>query len=211
MLTFTIVPQETTPEDHTRPDAGSIALSEAPNVVYPEHMTEQAHTNPAGGGGDLPREPKPGVSDEVLEFAARLFDMAREGDTVQLAGYIDAGVSPELTNERGDAFLMLAAYNGNLETVQMLLDRGVDVNKLNDRGQTPLAGRCSRVTEKSSRRCSRRVRARIRDSPPPSRRRRCSRRKRSSSSSAADSRNRRSPERQSAAAVAPRSKRGAVR
>ena len=140
MLTFPIVPQETSPEYHTRPDAGRIALSGARIVVYPEHMTEQADMNPAGGGGDLPREPKPGVSDEVLEFAARLFDMAREGDTAQLAGYIDAGVSPELTNERGDAFLMLAAYNGNLETVQMLVDRGVDVNKLNDRGQTPLAG-----------------------------------------------------------------------
>ena len=140
MLTLTIVPQETPAEDHTRPDSVRIGPSEAPNVVYPEYMTEQADKNPAGGGGDLPREPKPGVSDEVLEFAARLFDMAREGDAEQLAGYIDAGVSPELTNERGDAFLMLAAYNGSLDTVQMLLDRGADVNKLNDRGQTPLAG-----------------------------------------------------------------------
>lgn len=86
------------------------------------------------------RKPREGATDEVLEFAARMFDMARVGDAEELARYLDAGVSAELTNERGDDLLMLASYNGNLPVVQMLLARGVDVNKMNDRGQTPLAG-----------------------------------------------------------------------
>ena len=35
---------------------------------------------------------------------------------------------------------MLASYNGNLETAQMLLEHGVHVDRRNDRGQTPLGG-----------------------------------------------------------------------
>ena len=35
---------------------------------------------------------------------------------------------------------MLAAYNGSAETVAALADLGADVNLLNDRGQSPLAG-----------------------------------------------------------------------
>ena len=49
-------------------------------------------------------------------------------------------MSPDLTNERGDALLMLAAYNGHPDTVRALLARGADVDRANDRGQTPLAG-----------------------------------------------------------------------
>ena len=35
---------------------------------------------------------------------------------------------------------MLAAYKGNTELVQALIAAGADVNLLNDRGQSPLAG-----------------------------------------------------------------------
>jgi ankyrin repeat protein len=35
---------------------------------------------------------------------------------------------------------MLAAYHGHPDTVRALTDRGADVNRVNDRGQTPLAG-----------------------------------------------------------------------
>lgn len=35
---------------------------------------------------------------------------------------------------------MLAAYHGNAETVQMLIEKGADVNAINDRGQSPIAG-----------------------------------------------------------------------
>ena len=35
---------------------------------------------------------------------------------------------------------MLAAYNGHADLTQGLITRGADVNKPNDRGQSPLAG-----------------------------------------------------------------------
>jgi hypothetical protein len=36
--------------------------------------------------------------------------------------------------------LMLASYNGNAEATRMLLEHGADVDRRNDRGQTPLGG-----------------------------------------------------------------------
>ena len=86
------------------------------------------------------RTPREGVDPEVLEFAQKLFQLARDGETTQLMAYIDAGVTPDLTNERGDAFLMLAAYNGHVDTVRGLIERGAEVDRPNDRGQTPMAG-----------------------------------------------------------------------
>lgn len=35
---------------------------------------------------------------------------------------------------------MLAAYHGNAETVRLLIEKGADVNAINDRGQSPIAG-----------------------------------------------------------------------
>ena len=35
---------------------------------------------------------------------------------------------------------MLAAYHGHAELVKLLIQHGADPNRLNDRGQSPLAG-----------------------------------------------------------------------
>jgi ankyrin repeat protein len=35
---------------------------------------------------------------------------------------------------------MLASYHGHAPLVKLLLDHGADPNKVNDRGQSPLAG-----------------------------------------------------------------------
>ena len=75
---------------------------------------------------------------EVLDFAAQLFDHAREGRTDELAAYVDAGLSPDLTNSRGDTLLLLAAYHSHEVTVRALLERGADHARVNDRGQTAL-------------------------------------------------------------------------
>lgn len=75
----------------------------------------------------------------VIELAGRVFDLAREGRTEDLAGYLDAGVPVELTNTAGDTLLILAAYQGRADTVAMLLARGADHARANDRGQTALA------------------------------------------------------------------------
>ncbi|ROQ62966.1 hypothetical protein EDD93_5697 [Streptomyces sp. 840.1] len=77
---------------------------------------------------------------EVVELATKVFDLARHGDTDTLAAYVDAGVPVNLTNDRGDSLLMLAAYHGHAPAVTALTGRGADPDRANDRGQTPLAG-----------------------------------------------------------------------
>ncbi|TXS47620.1 ankyrin repeat domain-containing protein [Streptomyces sp. OR43] len=77
---------------------------------------------------------------EVVELAAKVFDLARHGDADALAAYVDAGVPVNLTNDRGDSLLMLAAYHGHAPAVVALAGRGADPDRANDRGQTPLAG-----------------------------------------------------------------------
>ncbi|MEU8895583.1 ankyrin repeat domain-containing protein [Nocardia sp. NPDC048505] len=78
--------------------------------------------------------------DKVIELAGKIFDLARQGDADALAAYLDAGVPANLTNDRGDGLLMLAAYHGHRDAVAVLLLRGADANQLNDSGQTPLSG-----------------------------------------------------------------------
>jgi ankyrin repeat protein len=80
------------------------------------------------------------VPPEALDLATKLFDFARQGTTSDLQAYIEAGISPNLTNGKGDSLLMLAAYHGHAPTVSMLLSKGAEVNGLNDRGQSPVAG-----------------------------------------------------------------------
>jgi ankyrin repeat protein len=75
----------------------------------------------------------------VVELAGRVFDLARGGHTDELVAYVDAGVPVNLTNDKGDTLLILAAYHGHPETVGALLDRGADHTRANDRGQTALA------------------------------------------------------------------------
>ncbi|MEE1817563.1 ankyrin repeat domain-containing protein [Streptomyces sp. NPDC004288] len=77
---------------------------------------------------------------EVIELASKVFDLARTGDAEALAAYVDAGVPANLTNDRGDTLVMLAAYHGHAAAVTALLARGAEADRPNDRGQTPLAG-----------------------------------------------------------------------
>ncbi|MCU7821357.1 ankyrin repeat domain-containing protein [Kitasatospora sp. DSM 101779] len=85
---------------------------------------------------ETPQTPDP----EVVELAGRLFDAARSGDAELLAAYLAAGAPADLSNERGDSLLMLAAYHGHAAAVAALLKHGAAADRANDRGQTPLAG-----------------------------------------------------------------------
>ena len=85
-------------------------------------------------------DPRATLDIEVLDLASRLFDWARSGDVAMLAAYIDAGVPVNLTNTNGDTLVMLAAYYGHESAVAALIARGADVDRHNNRGQTPLAG-----------------------------------------------------------------------
>ncbi|TRX61990.1 ankyrin repeat domain-containing protein [Corynebacterium hiratae] len=77
--------------------------------------------------------------DDIQNFATKLFDFARNGDATLLE-YIKQGVNVDMVNQDGQSFIMLAAYHGHAELVRQLAAAGADVNLLNDRGQSPLAG-----------------------------------------------------------------------
>ena len=80
------------------------------------------------------------LDSEVLDLASRIFDWARSGDAAMLAAYVDAGVPVNLTNTNGDTLVMLASYYGHESAVAALIARGANVDRHNNRGQTPLAG-----------------------------------------------------------------------
>ena len=87
-----------------------------------------------------PGIPAAGADPSLIDFATKIFNLARAGVTAAVAAYVDAGVPVNLTNDKGDTLLMLAAYHGHADTVAALLQRGADPGRSNDRGQTPLAG-----------------------------------------------------------------------
>lgn len=67
-------------------------------------------------------------------------DLAREGQTAELGEFLDHGLAVDAGDADGNTLLMLAAYHGRTETVEMLLGRGADPDLRNARGQTPIAG-----------------------------------------------------------------------
>lgn len=78
-----------------------------------------------------------------------MFNLAREG-SMELLTYLKAGVPPNLTNNRGDTLLMLAAYHGHADLVRAMMTMSEeemriqhdkpDPNQLNGRGQSIVAG-----------------------------------------------------------------------
>ncbi|KAK1251466.1 hypothetical protein MKX07_006945 [Trichoderma sp. CBMAI-0711] len=81
-----------------------------------------------------------GLTPELVAFASQMYDSARKGEIAVFEQALPAGLPPNLTNEKGDTLLMLAAYHGHADLVRLLIQHGADPNRLNDRGQSPLAG-----------------------------------------------------------------------
>jgi len=81
---------------------------------------------------------------EQLEQHARIVSvamhLARDGSTAELAEFLDHGYPVDLPDPAGNTLLMLAAYHGHLDTVRSLVGRGADVDRRNDRDQSPVAG-----------------------------------------------------------------------
>jgi uncharacterized protein len=86
---------------------------------------------------------------ETIAFAHRMFDLARSGATTELTELLDAGLPANLTNDKGDTLLILAAYHNHPETVAALLARGGDPARVNDRGQTALSAAVFRRSPES--------------------------------------------------------------
>jgi len=77
---------------------------------------------------------------DTLDFAHRMFDAARAGNAPLLLQALDAGLPVDLTNGQGNTLLMLASYAGHTSLAHALLTRNADPNRLNDRGQSIVAG-----------------------------------------------------------------------
>jgi hypothetical protein len=90
------------------------------------------------------------LSEEELAFLQSTLDLAREGDTSELAARIEHGVPVNLTSGSGDSLLILAAYHDHPATVRMLLERGADHARVNDRGQTALGAAVFRRSAEST-------------------------------------------------------------
>jgi ankyrin repeat protein len=78
------------------------------------------------------------ADEQVRAVLLEAFECARNADTPRLAELLDLGVPVNLTNDRGDTLLILAAYHRQPEAVNLLLARGADVDRANDNGQTAL-------------------------------------------------------------------------
>ena len=79
------------------------------------------------------------LDEETINYAHRMFDLARSGDTDELVANVTAGLPANLTNDKGDTLLILAAYHNHPGTVTALLEQGADPNRVNDRGQSALS------------------------------------------------------------------------
>ncbi|CAH7671587.1 ankyrin repeat protein [Phakopsora pachyrhizi] len=80
------------------------------------------------------------LPEETIEFANRIFKAAKDGDLILLKSAIGAGLPVNLTDHNGNTLLILASYYGHLETVEYLLSKGVELNRLNDKNQSAVAG-----------------------------------------------------------------------
>jgi ankyrin repeat protein len=89
------------------------------------------------------------LTEEELAFLRGVLDLAREGRTGELADVIGRGVPVNLTGASGDSLLILAAYHDHPGTVRMLLERGADPGRVNDRGQTALGAAVFRRSAES--------------------------------------------------------------
>lgn len=74
------------------------------------------------------------------ELQLLALDQARHGETAALRSMIEAGLPVNLEDPKGNTLLMLAVYNGQHETSEMLLRVGAVVDRRNHRQQTPLGG-----------------------------------------------------------------------
>ena len=65
-------------------------------------MNGDKSSSASTGNDQGPRRTVSELPPETLNFAARVFDLARAGDEQTLRVYLDAGLPAKLTNDRGE-------------------------------------------------------------------------------------------------------------
>ncbi len=80
----------------------------------------------------------PEMDDETYEMMQQLFQLVRAGDAPRLQGLFERGFdAPNIRDGKGNSLLMLASYNGQLETTRVLLEQGGDPQLANDICRAP--------------------------------------------------------------------------
>lgn len=72
------------------------------------------------------------------QLTDRFFDSAATGNVEEVKSLLSGAVAVNSKNERGWTALMFAARNGQLPIMEMLVEKGSDVNVMNASGQTAL-------------------------------------------------------------------------
>ena len=77
---------------------------------------------------------------KTMIIESEAFDLARAGQTEALRKMISHLGSIDEKNAKGHSVLMLAAYNGQVETTQVLIDLGADPNSIDNNENSILMG-----------------------------------------------------------------------
>ncbi|CAM2140686.1 Ankyrin repeat domain-containing protein [Pararobbsia alpina] len=113
-------------------------VSNSENVLQTRNEEFQMQDHARNDTQQQPQRPE--LDDETIEFATKVFDLARAGDAKTLGALLAQGLPPNLRNEKGDSLVMLASYHGHVDAVRVLLEHDADPDLRNNMGQTPIAG-----------------------------------------------------------------------
>lgn len=79
-------------------------------------------------------------AEAMAELKTYFFEAARMGDNVLLEKYVTSGFPVDVRTPQGYTALILAAYHGQKDTVQKLIQLGADPCARDNRGSTALMG-----------------------------------------------------------------------
>ena len=111
---------------------------EQPDPAHPILVPVETPEEPA-------EQPAPTPAKKSKPATEAFFEAALNGDIQTIEAELAAGVDVNATSLNGQSqtVLMLAAFNGHTKLVEMLIDRGGEVNHLDATGRTALMYCCS--------------------------------------------------------------------